>query len=74
MAGTLKPKGDSRMIKLAAPERREGQRSEPVRNGRAATRGGPRRTRTAFGSTRPSPTRRTEARLSNLCEQVSQSR
>jgi hypothetical protein len=36
MVGTLKLKGDSRMIELAAPERREGERSEPSRSGGAA--------------------------------------
>jgi transposase len=36
MVGNLKLNGDSRMIELAALERREGERSEPSRSGRAA--------------------------------------
>lgn len=36
MVGTLKLKGDSRMIELAAPERRADERSEPARSGGAA--------------------------------------
>jgi len=36
MIGDLKLNGDSRMIELAAPERREGERSEPFRSGGAA--------------------------------------
>jgi transposase len=37
MVGDLKLNGDSRMIELAAPERREGERSEASRSGGAAT-------------------------------------
>jgi transposase-like protein len=36
MVVDLKLNGDSRMIELAAPERREGERSEPARSGGAA--------------------------------------
>jgi transposase len=36
MVGDLKLNGDSRMIELAALERREGERSEPSRSGGAA--------------------------------------
>lgn len=36
MVRTLKLNGDPRMIELAAPERREGERSEPARSGGAA--------------------------------------
>lgn len=36
MVSTLKLNGDSRRIELAAPERREGERSEPSRSGGAA--------------------------------------
>jgi transposase-like protein len=36
MVGDLKLNGDSRMIELAAPERREGERSETSRSGGAA--------------------------------------
>jgi transposase len=36
MVGDLKLNGDSRMIELAAPERRAGERSEPSRSGGAA--------------------------------------
>lgn len=35
IVGTLKLNGDPRMIELAAPERREGERSEPSRSGGA---------------------------------------
>ena len=36
MVGSLKLNGDSHRIELAAPERREGERSEPSRSGGAA--------------------------------------
>ena len=39
MVGDLKLNGDSRMIELAALERREGERSEPSRSGGAANSG-----------------------------------